>query len=53
MMIFSEPVLTVAAVNQIFKSKDNIDAFEMPQSQTTSEDEVIREARDQSINDSA
>ena len=30
MMILTEPVLTVAAVNEIFKSKENIDVFEMP-----------------------
>ena len=48
MMILTEPVLTVAAVNEIFKSKENIDVFEMPQSQITSEDEVIQEDRDNS-----
>ena len=29
---YKEPVLTVAALNEIFKSQENIDVFEMPRS---------------------
>ena len=34
-----EPVLTVAVLNDIFKSRENMDVFEMPKSYSYDEDD--------------
>ena len=33
--LYKEPVLTVAALNEIFKSQENVDVFEIPHSEHT------------------
>ena len=39
-----EPVLTVAALNEIYKTQDNADVFEMPGSQIVNFDEEESES---------